>query len=56
MRLLNANYHPQRWTWDADVDCVCSDGRAFAEGYPLRELTMCPAERYDMILRPRRPD
>jgi FtsP/CotA-like multicopper oxidase with cupredoxin domain len=56
MRLLNANYHPQRWTWDADVDCVCSDGRPFVEGgYPLRELTMCPAERYDMILRPRRP-
>src|SRR4051812_12224847 len=55
MRLLNANYHPQRWTWDTDVDCVCSDGRAFAQGYPLRELTMCPAERYDMILRPRRP-
>jgi FtsP/CotA-like multicopper oxidase with cupredoxin domain len=55
MRLLNANYHPQRWTWDTDVDCVCSDGRPFAQGYPLRELTMCPAERYDMILRPRKP-
>jgi FtsP/CotA-like multicopper oxidase with cupredoxin domain len=55
MRLLNANYHPQRWTWDADVDCVCSDGRPFEHGYPLRELTMCPAERYDMILRPRKP-
>jgi FtsP/CotA-like multicopper oxidase with cupredoxin domain len=55
MRLLNANYHPQRWTWDTDVECVCSDGRAFAHGYALRELTMAPAERYDMILRPRRP-
>jgi hypothetical protein len=55
MRLLNANYHPQRWTWDADVECVCSDGRAFAQGYEMRELTMCPAERYDMILRPRKP-
>jgi FtsP/CotA-like multicopper oxidase with cupredoxin domain len=55
MRLLNANYHPQRWTWDTDVDCVCSDGRPFETAYPLRELTMCPAERYDMILRPRTP-
>jgi FtsP/CotA-like multicopper oxidase with cupredoxin domain len=55
MRLLNANYHPQRWTWDADVDCVCSDGRPFDEGYAVRELTMAPAERYDMILRPRKP-
>ena len=55
MRLLNANYHPQRWSWDTDVDCVCSDGRPFAEGYPLREIVMAPAERYDLILRPRRP-
>jgi FtsP/CotA-like multicopper oxidase with cupredoxin domain len=55
MRLLNANYHPQRWTWDADVECVCSDGRPFAEGHLMRELTMCPAERYDVILRPRQP-
>lgn len=43
MRLLNANYHPQRWSWDTDVDCVCSDGRPFAAGYPLREIVMAPA-------------
>lgn len=55
MRLLNATYHPQRWTWDTDVECVCSDGRAFDEGYALREIVMAPAERYDMLLRPRRP-
>ena len=55
MRLLNANYHLQRWTWDADVECVCSDCRPFASGYALREITMGPAERYDMLLRPRRP-
>jgi FtsP/CotA-like multicopper oxidase with cupredoxin domain len=55
MRLLNANYHPQRWTWDADVECVCSDGRPFDEGYVMREIVMAPAERYDMLLRPRRP-
>jgi FtsP/CotA-like multicopper oxidase with cupredoxin domain len=55
MRLLNANYHPQRWTWDTDVECICSDGRAFDEGYALREIVMAPAERYDMLMRPRRP-
>lgn len=55
MRLLNATYHPQRWTWDTDVECVCSDGRPFDEGYALREIVMAPAERYDMLLRPRRP-
>jgi FtsP/CotA-like multicopper oxidase with cupredoxin domain len=55
MRLLNANYHPQRWTWDTDVECICSDGRAFDQGYDLREIVMAPAERYDMLMRPRRP-
>jgi FtsP/CotA-like multicopper oxidase with cupredoxin domain len=55
MRLLNANYHPQRWTWDTDVECICSDGRAFDEGYALREIVIAPAERYDMLMRPRRP-
>lgn len=55
MRLLNANYHPQRWTWDTDVECVCSDGRPFDYGYDLREITMAPAERYDMLMRPKRP-
>ena len=46
MRLFNATYHPQRWSWDTDVECVCSDGRAFDEGYALREIVMAPAERY----------
>jgi hypothetical protein len=55
MRLLNATYHPQRWSWDTDVECVCSDGRAFDEGYALREIVMAPAERYDLLLRPRSP-
>ena len=55
MRLLNATYHPQRWSWDTDVECVCSDGRAFDEGYALREIVIAPAERYDILLRPRRP-
>jgi FtsP/CotA-like multicopper oxidase with cupredoxin domain len=55
MRLLNANYHPQRWTWDTDVECRCSDGRPFDRGYELRSITLAPAERYDMIMRPRKP-
>jgi FtsP/CotA-like multicopper oxidase with cupredoxin domain len=55
MRLLNANYHPQRWTWDVPVECVCSDGRPFGYGYDVKEMTLAPAERYDMVFRPRKP-
>jgi len=55
MRLLNANYHPQRWTWDTDVECRCSDGRPFDRGYSIRSLSMAPAERYDVFMRPRKP-
>jgi FtsP/CotA-like multicopper oxidase with cupredoxin domain len=55
MRLLNANYHPQRWTWDVPVECVCSDGRYFGYGYDIQQITMAPAERYDMVFRPRKP-
>jgi hypothetical protein len=55
MRLLNANYHPQRWTWDTDVECRCSDGRPFDRGYDVRSMVLAPAERYDMLMRPRRP-
>jgi hypothetical protein len=40
---------------DTDVECRCSDGRPFDRGYDVRSMTLAPAERYDMLMRPRRP-
>jgi FtsP/CotA-like multicopper oxidase with cupredoxin domain len=56
VRLLNANYHPQRWTFQGlDAEFIASDGRPFPRSYTDRTITMAPAERYDALLRPKAP-
>jgi FtsP/CotA-like multicopper oxidase with cupredoxin domain len=58
IRYLNASYVPQEISWGGlEAEIIASDGHPFPDGrsYKTKKLRTSPAERYDILLRPKHP-